>query len=202
MTVTVGDVKDEIAVTAESVGLSDTQFDGVLSALIERETERVADELDVRLGVETTTEVTERPVSVREFALPLSDRPIQSVTSVGIDTDRVAGDGVTLDDVIVGSAGMELKPDADRTRWPTDRRSITVEYDHGVPDNDRPEVIDGAIVGLVRHAVAEIEADGINSESIDGHNVDYELGDDVIARHLSRALRFDEPDFFGGTQVV
>ena len=202
MPVTPADVRGEVAFSADAVGLDDTEFDALIADLIDRETERVEDELDVEFGVTKTTEVTSRPASVAEHLLPLSERPVQSVQSVTIDTDRVAGDGVTKEDLIVHESHLELLPAADRARWPTDRRSITVEYEAGVPDGDVEDVIGGAIIGLVRHALQEIESDGINSESVDGHSVNYEIQSDVVARHLSRAKRFDEPDFYGGTQVI
>ena len=203
MVVTPAEVRDELAFDASAfVNLDSDGFDALLQRLIERETERVADALDVTVGVEATTEVTSRPRSVAEHLLPLSDRPVQAVTDVTIDTDRVAGGGVADDGFVVHETHLELLPAADRARWPTDRRSVTVEYDHGVAEDDVPEVVRGAVIGLVRSALQEIEADGLNSESIDGHNVNYELGDEVVGRHLNRARRFDEPEFYGATQIV
>ena len=60
----------------------------------------------------------------------------------------------------------------------------------------------GAIIGLVRHAVQEVDAVGFESESIGSQSVTYELADDVVGRHLGRAKRFDEPDFYGGVGVI
>lgn len=200
--ITPADVREELAYSDDAVPDAIDDVDGFLQGLIDRETLRVSDEIDVSLGVETVTEQTSRPASVDGVFLPLSNRPIQSVVDVTIDTDRVSGDDVTADDYIVTETHLELDPEADRNRWPTKRRSITVEYEHGYPDGDVPAPIDGAIIGLVRHAITEIEGDGVNSESIDGQSVDYELGEDVVARHLHRANQFDEPSFYGGTQVI
>ena len=202
MTVTPADVREELAVSDDALPDAIDDVEGFLEGLIDRETLRVEDEIDVVLGTETTTEQTSRPESVDGVFLPLSNRPIQSVTSVDIDTDRASGPAVTADDFIVEETHLELEPEADRNRWPTDRRSITVEYEHGYPEADVPAPIDGAIIGLVRHAITEIEGDGVNSESIDGQSVDYELGEAVVARHLYRAKQFDEPSFYGGTQVI
>ena len=202
MTVTPADVREELAVSDDALPDAIDDVDGFLQGLIDRETLRVSDEIDVVLGTETTTEQTSRPASVDGVFLPLDNRPVQSVVDVTIDTDRASGPAVTADDYIVEDTHLELEPEADRNRWPTERRSITVEYEHGYPEADVPGPIEAAIIGLVRHAITEIEADGVSSESIDGQSVNYELGEDVVARHLYRAKQFDEPSFYGGTQVI
>ena len=202
MTVKPADVRQELAFSDDALPDAIDDVDTFLQGLIDRETLRVEDEIDVSLGVETVTEQTSRPASVDGVFLPLDNRPVQSVVDVTIDTDRVSGPAVTADDYIVEETHIELEPEADRNRWPTKRRSITVEYEHGYPDGDVPAPIDGAIIGLVRHAITEIEADGVESESIAGQSVNYELGEDVVARHLYRAKQFDEPSFYGGTQVI
>ena len=202
MTVTPADVREELAFSDDALPDAIDDVDAFLQRLIDRETLRVSDEIDVSLGVETVTEQTSRPASVEGVFLPLSNRPVQSVVDVAIDTDRVSGPAVTADDYIAESTHLELEPKADRRSWPTKRRSITVKYEHGYPDDDVPEPIDAAIIGLVRHAITEIEADGVESESVAGQSVDYELGEAVVARHLYRAKQFDEPSFYGGTQVI
>ena len=196
------DVRDEIAFGPEALGLDETAFDGLLEQLIRRETPRVEDAIDVSLGTETATETLSRPASVVEHALPFPKRPVQSVESVSIDTDRVGGPQVSEEDFVFGKASLELLPEAERSAWPTDRRAIEVEWTHGYPEGEVPDPVRGALIGLVRHALQEIESDGINSESIDGHSVNYEIETDVVSRHLARAKRFDEPDFYGGTQVI
>lgn len=200
--VTPADVEAELDLTAAAVGLSATEFDELLSELIDRETERVEDEIDVVLGTVTETVPLSRPEHVPPYDLPMPDRPVQSVTGVTIDTDRADEPDVTADDYAVHDSHLELLPSADRDDWPTERRSIEVEYEHGYPDGDEPKPIRGAIIGLVRHAVQEIDSDGINSESIDGQSVDYEVAEAVLKRHLYRAKRFDEPDYYGGANVI
>ncbi len=200
---TPSDVRDELAFGPEALGLDETAFDSLLERLIERETERVTDDIDVVLGEKTTTETLARPSHVDQFDLPLPERPIRSVESVEIDTERVSGGGVTLDtDVIVHETHLELDPSADRRRWPTDRRSITVEWTHGYAEGDIPKPIRGAIVGLVRHALQEIESDGVESESVGDNSVTYELGEDVVNRHLWRANQFDAPSYYSGAMVI
>ena len=200
--VTPSDVRDELAVGPDALGLTDTEFDSLLQTLIDRETERVADAIDVALGTETTTESLSRPEHVDEYDLPLPDRPVQSVADVTIDTDRAGGVAVTSDDYRADETHLELLPSADRDAWPTERRSITVEWTHGYPDGDYPDVVDGAIVGLVRQAVQEIDADGVSQESIADQTVSYEVPDTVVGRHIGRAHRFDEPDYYGGANVI
>ena len=200
---TPSDVRDELAFGPEALGMTDTEFDALLDQLIGRETERVTDEIDVVLGAETTTESLARPTHVDEFDLPLPARPIQSVESVSIDTERVSGDDVDAEtDVIVEETHLELDPSADRRRWPTERRSITVEWTHGYPEGDIPTPIRGAIIGLVRLTLQEMEADGVESESVDGDSVSYEPREDVVSRHLARAKDFDAPSYYGGAQVI
>lgn len=200
--VTPADVKRELSFGSDAVGLTEAEFDTLLGDLIARETERVADEIDVALGEETVTEDLERPETVDEYDLPLPDRPVNGVASVTIDTDRVGGDPVAADDYYVEDTHLELKPTADRDAWPTERRSVSVEWTHGYADGSEPTPVTAAIIGLVRQALQEIDADGIESESIDGQSVSYELADSVVARHLGRAHRFDEPDYYGGSQVI
>ena len=200
--VTPSGVRDELAVGPDALGLTDADFNGLLNTLIDRETERVEDAIDVALTTETATESLSRPEHVDGPFLPLPDRPVQSVASVEIDTDRVGGASVAAEDYLVGDAALELEPGAARRSWPTDRRSVTVEWTHGYPESETPDVVAGAIIGLVRQAVQEIEADGVSQESIGSQSVNYELADDVVGRHLGRAKRFDEPDFYGGVGVI
>jgi len=196
------DIKDELAFGIEALGLSEDDFDSLLQRLINRETSRVKDEIDVALATTTVAETVSRRQSVDEFDLPLPRRPVQSVTSVTIDTDRVGGPAVSLDDIAIHETHLELLPSANRTVWPTERRAVEVEWTHGYPESDVPEPIRGALIGLVRHALQEVEADGVESESLDGHSVSYELGEAVVARHLARANQFDAPSYYGGSGVV
>ena len=199
---TAADVTAELSFGSDALGLTSTAFDDLIDALIARESERVADAIDVALGTETATESLARPASVKGHDLPLPKRPVQSVADVTIDIGRVGGDSVAADDYTVHDTHIELLPSADRETWPTERRAVTVEWTHGYPGGAEPDVIDGAIIGLVRHALQEIESDGVESESIGGDSVTYELGDAVVQRHLMRAKRFNEPDYYGGVSVV
>ena len=196
------DIKDELAFGAKALGLSEANFDSLLQNLIRRETSRAEDAINVSLGIKTVIETVSRPASVNEFDLPLPRRPVQSVTSVSIDADRVGGPAVSPDDFAVHDTHLELLPSADRTAWPTGRRAVEVEWTHGYPENDAPEPIRGALIGLVRQALQEVEADGVSQESLDGHTVSYELGEAVVARHLARANQFDAPSYYDGSGVV
>jgi len=201
MVVTPEDVKAELAFDETALGIDSSAFEALLTDLIGRETARIVDEIDVELEEKTATATLSRPSTVEGFDLPLPKRPVQSVVSIEL-ADRISGPSVAVDDVIVESTHLELKPDADRREWPTKRRSITVEWTHGYPADETPEPIRGAIIGLVRHALQEIESDGIESESIDGDSVTYELGENVVNRHLWRAKEFDEPSFDSGAMVI
>lgn len=201
MVVTLEEVKDELAFDEIALGIDSAAFDELIGGLIERETARVVDEINVELEETTSMATIARGETIPVYQLPLPDRPIQSVESVEL-ADRISGPSVNVDDVIVESTHLELKPEADRREWPTKRRSITVEWTHGYPPNETPEPIRGAIIGLVRHALQEIESDGVESESIGGDSVSYELGEAVVNRHLWRAKEFDEPSFEGGAMVI
>ena len=201
MVVTPEDIKAELAFDETALGVGSEVFDSLLTDLIDRETARVVDEIDVELEETTTTATIARPGTVEEYDLPLPNRPVLSLESIEL-SDRVRGPSVSVDDVFVESTHLELKPEADRRWWPTDRRSITVEWTHGYPASETPEPIRGAIIGLVRHALQEIESDGIESESIGSDSVSYELGEDVVNRHLWRAKEFDAPSYYGGSMVV
>ena len=195
--VTPTDVKDELSFGAAALGITDAEFDTLLEDLIGRETERVVDEIDVALGTETTAKTLSRPASVDGWDLPLPKRPVQSVESVEINGYELA-----TGEYFVAPTHLELLPAATSVRWPTDRRSITVEWTHGYPEADIPEPVTGAIIALARSTLQEMEADGLESESVDGDSVSYEPRDDVVARHLGRAKSFDAPSYYGGTQVI
>lgn len=196
-------VRGELSVAPPAVGLTESEFDALLDRLITRETTRVEDAISVTLGDEQTTAETSRPRHLAGHLLPLDNRPVRSVNSVSVSTGRVGGPTVSADEIdIRDGAALELLPSARRERWPTERRSISVTYSHGYPSGQEPEPIAGAIIGLVRQAVQEIDADGIESESVSGHSVDYEMPGAVLARHLNRAKRFDEPEIYGGVNTV
>lgn len=197
MVVSIDAVRDELPVDEGAFAhLSASGFDSLLDRLIERETQRVESVVDTQFGVASTTEETSRPAGVDEAFLPLSTRPVQAVTSITVD-----GDAVSLSDVYAESTHLELRADADRSGWPTRRRAVTVTYDAGIPEADVPAPIEGAVIGLVRQAVVDIEAAGVTQESITGDNVSYELPDQVVARHLARASAYEPPSFYGGVQV-
>jgi len=79
---------------------------------------------------------------------------------------------------------------------------VEVEYTHGYAEAETPDPIRGALTGLVRHALQEVESDGVSSESIDGHSVTYEPDGDVVRRHLARADAFDAPSYYGGANLA
>ena len=197
MTVTTDDVRDELPVDEGAFPhLDTTGFDELLETLIERETERVESQTDSAVGTETTTVRISRPEHVDGHLLPLDARPVQSVASVTVDDDTVDSS-----DYLVEETHLELLPDASLLSWPTRRRSVTVEYTYGFPADGTPAPVDGAIIGLVRQAVVDVESGGVTQESIAGDNVSYAVPDDVVARHVRRA-REHVPEFRGGAQVI
>jgi len=198
--VTTVEVKDELAFGSDAVGLDDATFDSLISSLIARETERVEDAIDVSLDTQTVTESLARPEHVNEHDLPLPARPVQSVASVSVDTDRVGGEAVSSDDYRVDDAYIELLPTADRDGWPSARRSITVEWTHGYAEV--PPMVRKAVTRLVRARLRAIDEDGIESDSLLGDSISYEPEESVIARARGDALEADEPEYYGGAGIV
>jgi hypothetical protein len=98
---TVSRVRGEITTGPEALGLSEGEFDALVDRLIQRERERVADAVDVSLDTVTTTETLSRPEHVAPAYLPLPDRPVQSVSSVTLDSERIGGPAVTADQYLV-----------------------------------------------------------------------------------------------------
>lgn len=199
--VTLRKVKKEINYTKEAFGLDETEYNKFLQDLIRRESRRVSDEIDITFGVEKETVQLSRPRTVTDYKLPLPERPIRSLKDISVDLDRAERNvDINKSDVIVKETHLELDPY--KGAFPTERRTITVEYEYGYGSNNLPKVVQGAIIGLVRQSIREIEADGVESESIEGQDIEYELADRVVERHLERARQFDEPNFYGGTQVI
>lgn len=202
MTVSVNDVRDELAMTSAALGLTASEFDELLQRLITRETERLETTLGVSFTEATASILTSRPSHVTGRHLPLPSTPVQSVSSITIDTDRAYGSDVAATDVIVEDTHLELRADAPRDVWPTTTRSIDVTWTHGYPEGDVPAAVDGAVIGLVRQAIQEIEADGVTSESIAGDSTTYELPETVVNRHIARAADYVAPTYGGGIQVI
>lgn len=203
MTVTPAEVQDELAVSSNALGLTDTEFNTLLGRLITRETERIETTLGVSLSETEVTVTTERPRHVSDRHLPLANTPIRAVSSISIDTSRAYGDDITAADVIVEDTHLGLYADAPRDSWPTATGSVTVTYTHGYPEADLPAVVDGAVIGLVRQAIQEIEADGIDSESVTGDSVSYQVPETVVNRHLARVEDRLAPAYgTGGIQVI
>lgn len=193
-------ITPELPLDADALGLDSGEFETLVETAIEAAEDNVADMIDVALETETTTTTLARSHAADSHDLPLPDRPIQSVASVEIDTDRVGGESVAASDYEVHDTHLELLPTADRETWPTERRSITVEWTHGY--DTVPPMVRKAVTRLVRARLRAIDEDGIESDSLLGDSISYEPEESVIARARGDALEADEPEYYGGAGVV
>lgn len=193
-------VTSELPFEAGAFGMTDEQFQSELEEYISTAAERVETWLGVSLTTETVTQRLSRPSHVDGHDLPLPEVPVQDVISVSIDTDRVYGRDVGEDDYWVEETHLELRPGADRTSWPTDRRSVTVEWEHGyaeVPDSAKK-----AIIRLVRARLRAITADGVSSDTIMGDSISYEPEEAVVLRARQDVAGFEAPSYYGGAESV
>lgn len=193
-------VTSELPFDGKAFDMSEEEFQKELQTYIDTATEKVETWLGVSLSRETTTRDLSRPSHVDGNDLPLPEVPAQDVVSVSIDTDRVVGRGVDEDDYWVEETHLELKPGADRWSWPTDRRSITVEWEYGY--NEVPESAKQAIIRLVRARFRAITADGISSDTIMGDSISYEPEETVILRARQDVAGFEAPSYYGGAESV
>lgn len=194
------DIKPELPLSAEALGLGSDEFDQLVERAIDAAVDNVEDWIDASLETKTSSESLSRSKAAAEYDLPLPDRPVQSVEEVTVHTDRVGGKDVSSEDYVVHETHLELLPTADRRSWPTARRSITVEWTHGYEDT--PPMVRKAIVRLVRAHLRAIDEDGIESDSLLGDSISYEPEEAVVARARADAMESDEPQYYGGSEVV
>lgn len=191
------DVESELPFDADAFGWTDEKFQNEIAEYTEAAADQVETWLGVPLSVQETKERLSRPSHVDGHDLPLPEMPVQDVVSVSIDTDRVYGGDVDEDDYWVEETHLELKPEADRDTWPTDRRSITVEWEYGF--DEVPKRARKAIIRLVRMRLRSITADGVESETILEDNVSYESEEVVVARARQDVAGLETPSYYGGT---
>lgn len=194
------EVTSELPFDAGAFGMTDDQFQTELESYITTAADRVENWLGVSLESETVTEELSRPSHVDKSDLPLPEVPIQDVVSVSIDADRVTGGDISPDDYWVVDTHLELKPSASRRSWPTQRRSVTVEWTHGL--EEVPEGAKKAIIRLVRARLRAITADGISSDTIMGDSISYEPEENVIRRARADVAGYEAPSYYGGAASV
>lgn len=198
-TITVDDVQRELMAGPEEFELTTSEFDLVTDRAIDGAEDRIEEWLDTSLSVQTTTQELSRPESVDPVDLPLPERPVQSVSSVDIDT-WVASDDVSSDDWVAHDTHLELVHDASRDAWPTDRRSITVTWDYGL--RSVPEPVRKAIVRLVRRRLHDQFGDGYDSESVGGDSTTYTSDSEFYASVRADVVPFEAPSYYGGAFVL
>lgn len=201
MTVDAGVVKRELPFDEEAFDLDKSEYDDLVDSVISREVDRLSDQVGVEFELSTSQLWLERPEYVERHLLPLPRRPVIDVLSIGFDDDRVSDTTVEIpDDVIVHDTHLELEPSADRTSWPTRRRSVQVEWQHGF--EQLPHEVVSSVIGLVRQGLREIKADGVRDEAIGPQRVTYELPEAVVNRHVERAREASRFEFHSGVMSI
>jgi hypothetical protein len=116
-------------------------------------------------------------------------------------TATVRGTEHTLvedDDYVVEDTHLELvaEPASGIDAWPTERRSVTVEWTYGY--ESPPEPVREAIIRLTRNALDQIETDGINTESSWQYRPPAKL-----KRECAQMVNtYDAPSYYGGAASV
>lgn len=177
--------------------LTDTEYDQLLKDALRSESARIERWVDVEFSLTPTTEQLSRPESVPERELPLPERPIESVQSVTADgTDLTEGE-----DYAVEETHLVLLTDAAVNEWPTEYRSISVEWTHGY--DGVPADVKEALVRLCRARLKRTHADGLESESTgDGSSVSYEPDEVMLSSVYAVVDDYDAPSYYGGASVV
>jgi hypothetical protein len=174
----------------------DTAFDNAMERALDAASESVEEWAGAVYASDSTTTTLSRPASAREHDLPLGRTPIQSVTSVTVD-----GDAVDAADYVVHDTHLELAT-ADSGaaplggEWPTDRRSIVVEWTYGFTEVPAP--VHEAIVRLARNRLEQIETDGIATEE----GWAYRPPEQLKRECQAMVREFAAPEYQTGAMVV
>ena len=198
------ELERELPFGAADLGVDDTtedsdgntDWDNLLTDLLEREAEWLEEQLGTTFERTTVTESVSRPDHVDGQDLPLPERPIADVNSVTIDGDTLSGGNYAVEDT-----HLVLLDGASRRKWPTDYGAIDVEWTYGF--DGAPGPVREAIVRLVRNALERIKTDGLETEATgDGASYSYRLPSDVRAAAKGTASEYEAPSYYGGAGVL
>ena len=174
-----------------------TEWDNLLTDILERESDRVDGWIN-QPGNETafsqTTATAELSGSDGKD-LPLPKRPVQSVQSLEVD-----GQVVDSSDYWVEETHLRLKPDADTRYFPSDHRSVNVEWTYGY--DSVPSGVKAGVIRLARNALEQIETDGLESESVGDESYSYRPPADLREEVRSEVVEYRPDSYYGGSQVV
>ena len=198
--ITVPELRRELPFDGEALGVNEAEFEDTLEDHLERAQDRVEEWIQTPLTVETATAAVSRPNGAEPHDLPLHETPVQSVESLSINEWRADGPAVDMDDVIVHDTHLELKPEAERDEWPTDRRSVEVSWEYGF--DEVPADLRTAVIRLVRLRLRQVDADGFDSESVFGDSVSFADNAETMADIHRDTLQYEPESYFGGAMVV
>jgi hypothetical protein len=180
--------------------LTEAEYDQLLQDTLRSESARIERWVDVEFSLTHTTEQLSRPESAPERELPLPERPIESVQSVTVETTSVT-DLTEGEDYAVEETHLVLLKDAAVNEWPTEYRSISVEWTHG--HDGVPADVEEALVRLCRARLKRTQSDGLESESTgDGSSVSYEPDEVMLSGVYATVDDYDAPSYYGGSSVV
>lgn len=194
--VSVTELKGELPFTAADFPVQDSnQFETALARALGSASDLVEKWGETVYQTETITESVARPAHVADVDLPLSKRPIQSVTSVSVE-----GTSLTeSDDYVVVDTHLSLidEPASDVQKWPTAPQSITVDWTYGYEEVPGP--VSEAIIRLARSSLDQIETDGYTG---DDEGWQYRTPASVKAECAALVDEFSAPSYYGGASIV
>lgn len=203
--VTQAELERELPFSAADFGIDDTEtdadgntaWDNLLTDLLEREAQRVEGWIGATFELTSVSEDLDGSGSDEQ---PLPNRPVQSVSSLSVDT-RTGTE--TLDpstDIYVADTHLELLEDAPIDVFPDRTRNVSVTYEHGY--DGAPAPVREGIIRLVRKALDMIETDGVTQESEGSFSYTYQPPSTVRAAVRSEVTEFDPPSYYGGAAIL
>ncbi|QCW03566.1 DUF1302 domain-containing protein [Natrinema pallidum] len=199
----VGDLEDELPFSPSAFDVDNTEtnadgntdWDNLLQRLLDEESDRI-EQMASTLFVQTETSATlygdEDTVG---DDLPLPDRPVVDVASIGVDGDPLE----VGTDVRVRETHVELLDDAAIYSWPDGPIEVTWTYGYDAVPGD---VRDG-LVRLVRSRLERIQSDGLESEGLPtGQSASYRPPEEIVAAVADDVGGYSPPSYFGGTMVI
>lgn len=169
----------------EQLLMGRTSPDNQIVGLMETASRRLEDYAETLWLEHQVTETLQRPGWADDSDLPLTYRPIVSVSSVTVNDEAVAASDYWVEDT-----HLRRKEDS----WPTTHRSIDVTYTYG--HSEVPPDVTRGVVRLVRSMLDSIETDGVESLGDLDPTPPSEVQRDVLG-NISKA-----PSYIGGASVI
>lgn len=194
--VSVVELEAELPFAHEDYPLQDeSQFESALERALGAASSMVEEWAGTRYEPTDIEETIARPAHVPDSDLPLPKRPIQSIESVAVEGETLSED----DDYVVSDTHLSLvaEPTSGIDEWPTDSRSITVDWSYGF--DDAPEPVREVVIRLARNALDQIETDGYVS---DDAGWSYRPPTDIKAECAAIVSNYEAPSYYSGAMIV